>query len=211
MALAWTTVGALLGGSLWVGSTRLLSSIGTPDVARHTFRRRWLLVMAVCCGMASGWRAGSSDDLAGIILLGVVLAAFVVQAPLDLLTRRLSRPITIVVAITVGLVVTIDVALEAPVRSLMAPALSSLAVVSASWVVHYFSPRSLGFGDVLLVAPLAAVLARFDVNLVAVWMLASSMTGALHGGLVLVLKRGRSIPFGPHLLLTAWLLTLYSV
>ena len=87
----------------------------------------------------------------------------------------------------------------------------AVVVVAVYALLHRLSPRSLGWGDVLLVAPLALALGYVAADHVVVWQLLASSTGAIHA-LVLRRMHGASgIPFGPHLLFSAWLMLLVSV
>jgi len=71
-------------------------------------------------------------------------------------------------------------------------------------------PQALGFGDVLLTVPLSLALTRVDVKLLLWWLLAASITGALHG-IAAAVKGRKTIPFGPHLLLWSWLFLLLNL
>jgi prepilin signal peptidase PulO-like enzyme (type II secretory pathway) len=84
-------------------------------------------------------------------------------------------------------------------------------VVTVFALLHRLSPRSLGWGDVLLVTPLSLAVAHVAIERVLWWQLMASTTGALHALVARRLRGTRSIPFGPHLLLAAWLVLLASV
>ncbi|MFM7900193.1 MAG: hypothetical protein ACKO97_14670, partial [Actinomycetota bacterium] len=88
-------------------------------------------------------------------MLTVLIAVLtVIQAPLDVVTRRLSRYVTLMSLGVVFIVWVIEV-----VKSSRSSALTALVtttvVVTLFAALHRLSPQSLGWGDVLLVAPLA--------------------------------------------------------
>jgi prepilin signal peptidase PulO-like enzyme (type II secretory pathway) len=88
---------------------------------------------------------------------------------------------------------------------------SALAVVALFGVLQRISPRSLGWGDVLLVAPLALAVAFVSVSQLPVWLMIAAGTAAIHGALLRWLRGKQMLPFGPHLLVAAWLVLLVSV
>jgi len=101
------------------------------------------------------------------------------------------------------------------VKSSRSSALAALViatvVVTMFAVLHRFSPQSLGWGDVLLVAPLALSVALVSANSVVVWQLLASGSGAVHAIAGRLSAGNRTIPFGPHLLFGAWLVLVVSV
>jgi len=144
-------------------------------------------------------------------LLIVVTALMMVQVPLDLRTHHLSRRATTWATVAVAIVVAAD----AWVSGAFAPAairgMTAVAVVGAYWLLHLVSPRSLGWGDVLLVAPLTLAVAYVAAERVLWWQLVAATTGAAHAVWVRVRRGSSHVPFGPHLLVAAWLMLLASV
>jgi leader peptidase (prepilin peptidase)/N-methyltransferase len=112
----------------------------------------------------------------------------------------------------INVVIAVDVVSgDVGVRSAVVAVGIAALVVAVYGLLHRLSPRSLGWGDVLLVAPLGLALGYVAADRVAAWQLLASTTGAIHA-LVLQRLRGVStIPFGPHLLVAAWLVLLVSV
>lgn len=175
--------------------------------------------------MQNTWRVGAcvvvavtlavvphAESIADAVLAVVVSGLLMMQTPLDVRTRHLSRRATVVATALVGAVILVEVVGgDVGVRS-GGMAVGTAAVVVAIYaLLHRFSPRSLGWGDVLLVAPLGLALGYVAADRVAVWQLLASTTGAIH---VLALRRLRGvriIPFGPHLLVAAWLVLLASI
>jgi leader peptidase (prepilin peptidase) / N-methyltransferase len=108
-------------------------------------------------------------------------------------------------------VIAIDVVGGVGLRSAGAAVSVAAVVVAAYALLHRLSPRSLGWGDVLLVAPLGLAIGYVAVDRVVVWQLLASTTGAIHALMLRRLRGVRTIPFGPHLLVAAWLVLLVSV
>jgi prepilin signal peptidase PulO-like enzyme (type II secretory pathway) len=115
--------------------------------------------------------------------------------------------------------VTLIVAIDAWIADVFLTAvLSMMVVVGVAGVyalVHQVSPGSLGslgWGDVLLlVVPLTLSIAYVSVERVLWWQLVAASTGAMYAGWVRVRHGGRRIPFGPHLLMGAWVVLVTRV
>ena len=168
----------------------------------------WLAAVVGSVTALVGLRA---ETFAGAALTVVVAGLLIVQTPMDLRTRHLSRWATVIAVALVGAVIAVDVIGDGVVRSGVVALGVAVVVVAVYALLHRLSPRSLGWGDVLLVAPLALALGYVAADRVLVWQLLASTTGAIHA-LVLRRMRGAStIPFGPHLLVAAWLVLLVSV
>ncbi len=168
----------------------------------------WLAAVVGSVTALVGLRA---ETFAGAALTVVVAGLLIVQTPMDLRTRHLSRWATVIAVALVGAVIAVDVIGDGVVRSGVVAFGVAVVVVAVYALLHRLSPRSLGWGDVLLVAPLALALGYVAADRVLVWQLLASTTGANHA-LVLRRMRGDSgIPFGPHLLVAAWLVLLVSV
>ncbi len=168
----------------------------------------WLAAVVGSVTALVGLRA---ETFAGAALTVVVAGLLIVQTPMDLRTRHLSRWATVIAVALVGAVIAVDVIGDGVVRSGVVAFGVAVVVGAVYALLHRLSPRSLGWGDVLLVAPLGLALGYVAADRVAVWQLLASSTGAVHA-LVLRRMRGASgIPFGPHLLVAAWLVLLASV
>ena len=209
-AVAWVSVGVAVGiGCLFV-SQRLLRAIASnAGIPTSGYSRWWCLASAVLGGV-TGWVATSEASPRDTVLTVVIAVLTVIQAPLDVVTRRLSRYVTLISLGVVFIVWVIEV-----VKSSRSSALTALVtttvVVTMFAVLHRFSPQSLGWGDVLLVAPLALSVALVSANSVVVWQLLASGSGAVHAIAGRFLAGNRMIPFGPHLLFGAWLVLVVSV
>lgn len=95
--------------------------------------------------------------------------------------------------------------------ALSAGATGTLFVAGMYGLLHRTSPKSLGWGDVLLVAPLTLAVAYVAIERVLWWQLLAAVTGALHAVAARVLGARNHVPFGPHLLFGAWLMLLLSL
>ena len=169
----------------------------------------WLAAVVGSLTALVGLRA---ETCAGAALAVVVAGLLIVQTPLDLRTRHLSRRATVIAAALVSVVIAIDVlGDDVGARSAVVAVGTAAVVVAVYALLHRLSPRSLGWGDVLLVAPLGLAIGYVAADRVAVWQLLASTTGAIHALMLRRLRGVRTIPFGPHLLVAAWLVLLASV
>jgi leader peptidase (prepilin peptidase) / N-methyltransferase len=177
------------------------------------------------CIVQNAWRVGAgvvvavtlaavlrAETIASAVLAAVVAGLLLVQAPMDVRTRHVSRRATVIAVALVSAVIAMDVVGDGVGVSSAVVAVGTAAVVVAAYaLLHRLSPRSLGWGDVLLVAPLGLALGYVAADRVAVWQLLASTTGTIHALMLRRLRRVRTIPFGPHLLVAAWLVLLVSV
>ncbi|NDC48684.1 MAG: hypothetical protein EBZ61_06350 [Micrococcales bacterium] len=144
-------------------------------------------------------------------LLGIVTCLLIVQTPLDLLVRRLARWPTLLALLAVSVIRILEAASDARLREVITQFAATAALLAILTVFYRLSPQSLGWGDVLLVAPLSIAVTSVRSSLIIIWMLTASSSAALHG-LVLWRRSGsRHAPFGPHLLGAAWLVLVLSV
>lgn len=158
--------------------------------------------------------ASSVNQQVHIALLIIVFGLLLIQAPMDYRTHRLSRPVTYAGLASIGVAVAADSLVSETARGALIAVGVSGAVFGLYWLLHALSPRSLGWGDVLLVVPLALAIGYVAVDRVAVWQLLASVTGSTHAVVMRVKvgsRQATSIPFGPHLLFAAWLVLLVSV
>jgi len=209
-AVAWVSVGVAVGiGCLFV-SRRLLRAIArNTGIPTSGYSRWWYMASAVLGGV-TGWVATSGASPRDTVLTVLIAVLTVIQAPLDVVTRRLSRYATLMSLGVVFIVWVIEVVKSARSSALRALVIA-LVVVTMFAALHRLSPRSLGWGDVLLVAPLALSVALVSTNGVVVWQLLASGSGAVHAIAGRFLAGNRTIPFGPHLLFGAWLVLVVSV
>lgn len=203
-ATAWALAGALLGlGGMFV-SQQLLHAAGEIEAVSAKYSRSWLAV-SMAIGGVTGWVAVTTALSRNIALLVVVAALTLVQAPLDLLTRRLSRPVTYTALVGVSTTLTVGAVVDRRLVNVLVVSAAAMAVTCAYALVHRTAPKALGLGDVLLVAPLTLAIAALSLQHVVLWQLVASSTAAVHGVISRMLSGSNTIAFGPHLLLTAWL------
>jgi leader peptidase (prepilin peptidase) / N-methyltransferase len=170
----------------------------------------WWLTAVV--GSLTAFSSLRAETIAGAALAVVVAGLLIVQTPMDLRMQHLSRRVTVIAIALVSAVIAVDVvAGVAGVRSAVVTVGSAAVVVAAYAFLHRLSPRSLGWGDVLLVAPLGLAIGYVAADRVVVWQLLASTTGAIHALMLRQLRGVSTIPFGPHLLVAAWLVLLASV
>lgn len=209
MTTEWfALVGALAGVVALIASQRLVIRVAHDIGVVPARFRWWAYVGAVVVGAVSFAR-NENETASSTAFIAIVTALMLVQAPLDLVTRRLYRSVTLVASAATLLVVV--VAARVDISSALVALGAAVAVAAVYVVLHKVSPSSLGWGDVLLVVPLALAVGYVALDRVAVWQLLASVTGALHALVARRLRGTRSIPFGPHLLIAAWLVLLASV
>lgn len=210
--------GAVIAAALLIHSLRLRQRIVGHEHAFRWWLVRWMWIVSAAFGAVSGWVVARgmptpdtgvdmrSDSISGALLFSIVSGLAVVQVPLDLTTRRLSRPATVLAAVAAALVITVHAIAVADISRSAGTLLLTIATCLFFWLAHRWSPASLGFGDVLLSVPIVSVLSWYDTELLLPWLLLASASGAVHAVVVWLVRRTRSIPFGPHLILSAWLL-----
>ena len=209
MTTEWLAlVGALAGVVALVASQRLVIRVARDIGVVPKRFPWWAYVGAVVVGAVSLAR-NENETASSTAFIAIVTALMLVQAPLDLVTRRLYRSVTLVASAATLLVVV--VAARDEIASALVALGAAVAVAAVYALLHRWSPSSLGWGDVLLVMPLALAVGHVALDRVAVWQLLASVTGALHALVARRLRGTASIPFGPHLLLAAWLVLLASV
>jgi len=168
------------------------------------------LLFQLFCGATTGTFAiGRRSDEAAIIC--VVATLLVIQLPLDMFTRRLSRTITAGAFVSMLAIVLLRMQFREEGEETLTSLLLSVVFVGAFAALHFVSPNSLGFGDVLLAAPLAMAVTSSSAPLGIVWLAVSSSSGAVHGLLNRIRYGRRDLPFGPHLLVAAWALLIVGV
>ena len=209
MTTEWfALVGALAGVVALIASQRLVIRVA-QDIGVTPVRFRWWAYVGAAVVGAVSLARNENETASSTALIAIVTALMLVQAPLDLVTRRLYRSVTLVASAATLLVVV--VAARVDISSALVALGAAVAVAAVYVVLHKVSPSSLGWGDVLLVVPLALAVGYVALDRVAVWQLLASVTGALHALVARRLRGTRSIPFGPHLLMAAWLVLLASV
>ena len=206
--------GLLVGGGAIIVAQCLLQVMHEPSVGQRL--PYWWYVLGAVTGGITGWSIDLSLQVVPSSLLVLVMLVFLVQAPIDFTTHRLVRPVTYLCTALTLLAVLVDVMFAASSQGAAARAAVSafmvmLAVGGAYGALHRISPRSLGWGDVLLVVPLSLALGYVHLGSVAVWQLIASLTGAAQALAIRRNSATSTVAFGPHLLFAAWLVLLVSV
>lgn len=174
--------------------------------------RRWIPpVPFVMIAAATVLRVSSGVSLVNGTLIFMVAILTCIQSSMDVRDRQLHRPTTVLTTLVVMATIVAAVGVRGTWRDLIVAVALTLIVTGSFALLNRLSPRSLGFGDVLLVIPLTLALGYVAPDRIAQWQFVASCSGAVHA-LVLRLRRGHgSIPFGPHLMGSAWLVLLVSV
>jgi len=95
-------------------------------------------------------------------------------------------------------------------RAVVATGLTAV-LVGLYALISRLSSGSIGWGDVLLVAPVSLAVAYVDSELLATWQLLATSSAAVHATLQTIRRGLSSIPFGPHLLLWALVVLIASL
>jgi prepilin signal peptidase PulO-like enzyme (type II secretory pathway) len=206
--------GALVGSGAITVAQRLLLIMNEPSPRQRL--PFWMYAVGVVTGGITGLSIHHSSQVAPSTLLVIVMLIFLVQAPIDFTTHRLIRPVTYLFTAITACVMIVDVVAAEPqdggaLQTTASALMVMLLVIGSYALFHRLSPRSLGWGDVLLVAPLSLAVGYVHLGSVAVWQLVASLTGAVHALAIRRKSTTVSIAFGPHLLCAAWLVLLLSV
>ena len=210
MVAAFAALGAVVGLAALMVSRYLMTRVADDLGRSPTNLPVWSYGLAVLVGAVSLAR-NESEPASSTLLVMLSAILLLVQGPIDLVHHRLVRWMSVTALLTAVVVVVADAMLRNLQRSAMTAVLVALTVVVAYGFLHRLSPSSLGWGDVVLVAPLSISIAYVAVERVVAWQLAASVTGAIHAAVARLQRGERSIAFGPHLLVAAWLTMLISV
>jgi len=145
------------------------------------------------------------------LVIGIVIILSLVQIPLDVRTRELSRKATLIATIAVLSALGVETVSSGSARWLIRAVVIAALVGVSYLVLHLLSPHAMGFGDVLLVIPLTLAVAYRGVEPVLYWQLVAACTGTLHALALQVRRQQSSIPFGPHLILSALVVLIASL
>ncbi|PZE37939.1 A24 family peptidase [Curtobacterium sp. MCPF17_031] len=146
----------------------------------------------------------------GLVLLATLLylmACSVALALIDLDTRTLPNRIVLPMYPTVALLLGVTALSTGDWGSLLRAVAGSLVLGGAYLALALTVPRGMGLGDVKLAGVLGLVLAYLGWGPLAVGAFAAFLLGGSFGiGLLLLGRASRSsgIPFGPWMLLGAW-------
>jgi len=151
-----------------------------------------LTVVVVMTAAVDAWGATGA-------LIVTVLTLAAAAALVDARSGRIPDPLVAAAVMPTLLVVASSAIAGSGAHALATVALGCLAFAGPVFAVHLISPDAMGFGDVKLAAVLGAALGLVDPRLgLLALCLAAAVTAAV--GLV---RRRRSLPFGPGLVLGA--------
>lgn len=145
------------------------------------------------------WRVGVHLDLVAYLIL---VAALVALALIDLEQLLLPRSIVYPTLFAVAGWLLISAAHYGQWHRLEVAAICAAAWFALFFTLNFFSPRSLGFGDVRLSLVLGIALGWLGVGVLLIGFFASNLIGALVGlSLIATKKRTRDepIPYGVYL------------
>jgi prepilin signal peptidase PulO-like enzyme (type II secretory pathway) len=201
--IGWIFFGLLVGVAGISASSRIVAVIDEIAFRQRGTTIGWLLAGGIF-GAASGWFVSEIDSYFGKVVLAAVTLLTVVQTPIDLRTHRLSRPTTIAAATVISMAIVFDAIVSDAPRQLITTFMAAVVVTSLYALLHRLSPRSLGWGDVLLVFPLAVALGDGALDRLVMWQLLATLSAAAHAVIVRFFRGTSTIPFGPHLLASSW-------
>ncbi len=161
------------------------------------------VVARVLLGAATAVPALTPGQLAALL---VVLVPTALAAGVDARTHRLPDVLVLPVYPLLGAAVLVTALAEGDGARAGRVVAVGLAAAAGAALLHLLAPAGLGFGDVKLVPPLAALCAWDGGSGPVVWFVASWVSAGI-ATLVLLLARragrGSSIPLGPHFVLGA--------
>ncbi|PFG34694.1 prepilin peptidase [Sanguibacter antarcticus] len=136
----------------------------------------------------------------------VVLLPTALAAGVDARTHRLPDVLVLPVYPMLAAVLLVTALVDADGGPAGRVVLAGLVAAAATALLHLVTPAGLGFGDVKLVPPLAALCAWDGWLGPMVWLVASWTSAGVAALVLLVTRqvsRGSSIPLGPHLVVGA--------
>lgn len=208
---AWLVVGSLVGAAHARLVFRLVRATPCASNAMSPRKTAWILLFSITTGAVSAVAIGGATSALSMVLLAAVSSLTVLQAPLDLLTRRLSRPVTLVALVGIVAVLLLDGTISRRFDDALLAGAATTGVTCVYVLVHRAMPSALGWGDVLLVAPLTLAVGAASLEYVVTWQFVASAGAAVHGVMSRLVGAGSTIAFGPHLLLWAWLVVVLTL
>lgn len=155
-------------------------------------------------------RFGLSWELPAFLYLAAITVAL---ALIDIDVRRLPNAIVLPSYPVAGVLLVGAALLQGDPGSALRSVLAGLALYTVYLVLALIYPAGMGFGDVKLAGVLGLYLGYLGWGEVVVGWFLAFLVGGLVGALLIVLRRaGRKskIPFGPYMLVGAWLAVLFS-
>ncbi len=159
---------------------------------------------------ATAWRFGLAWDLWAYLYFATLS---IVLALVDLRTHRLPNRLTLPAYPIIAALLAAAALASGQYGSLLRALLGAAAVLGAFAALHLLRPRGMGMGDVKLAGTMGAALGWISWSAVLVGTFLGFALGAVVG--VALIAGGRAnrstpLPFGPFMLVGAWLAILGS-
>jgi leader peptidase (prepilin peptidase)/N-methyltransferase len=135
-------------------------------------------------------------------------AISVALALIDLDTRRLPNAIVMPAYLVGAVLLASSSVLAADFTSLLGAAVGCVALGLVYFLMAVISPGGMGFGDVKLAGALGLFLGWLGWGTLAVGAIMAFLLGGIFGVILILARRGgrkTAIPFGPWMLLGAWI------
>jgi leader peptidase (prepilin peptidase)/N-methyltransferase len=203
LTLAGAVVGLLLGPWLAATTVRLA---GRDPAARPTPVRVAVTSLLTAAAVAAG--PALAGDRPAAVALAWFGAAGLVLADVDLRRHRLPDRVTYPALVGCAVALSADAAVTGGAGALLRAGVAAVVAAGVGTAARVVSPAVLGRGDVKLLALLGMVLGWTGWGVLMAGVFAGLLGGAL--GSVLLIAVGRAgwrtrVPFGPPLLVGAWL------
>ena len=173
------------------------------DTLHIMVKTKLLLTSLLCVG--SYFVAGWSIELISLLVLAMLTMPLVMT---DIKEHRLPNSLTLA-GFLAGLGVSILLAIK---ENSFSPLIQSLSVAlfagCAFLLLNLASRGGMGMGDVKLAVMLGALISPFGWQVLVMGFIVAFVLGAIFGLILLASKRANRktlIPFGPYLLVGAWL------
>ncbi len=157
----------------------------------------------------STWRALPTVALILVIVAFLYLAAITIAlALIDLDVHRLPNAIVLPSYVVLAVLFTAACLFGAPWEALLRAAIGGAALFAFYWVLRVARPGGMGGGDVKLAGVLGAAMGWIGWGALIVGAFAAFVVGGIVGIALMLTRRATrrtAIPFGPYMLLGAWI------
>ncbi len=171
-------------------------------------------VLVALCFAPGGWLV--APDTGALVVLGQCLAlvaylwlvaASIALAIIDLEVRRLPTAIVLPTVVVLAVLFAAAALLEGDLGALLRICIGGAALFVFYLLLFLVSRGGMGLGDVRLAAALGLAMAWIGWDALVVGALAAFVLGGVFGIVLIALRRARrrtAVPFGPWMLLGAW-------
>ena len=173
------------------------------DIARSPGVRPRAVVTSGVAAAGAGAAVGWSWALGFLLVLCVVGTALAV---IDWRTRLLPTRLVAPTYLVVGALVLLAAALERDGADLLRSAIGWVAAGGVFWLMWLVYPKGMGYGDVRLAGVLGMALGYLGWGELLVGVYSGFLLGAVVGTLLSLVRLvdRKAYPFGPFMLLGAW-------